>query len=192
MVGIDEVGRGPIAGPTTVGCVCIEYTKERADYLHSLKIRDSKKLSPQKRMARLEMVRQWKKEGWLNYSVASIPPKIIDVIGISPSIRRALHLALRRLNIDIENTALILDGGLRANKKYNEQTTIIKGDEKEPLIALASIVAKIHRDKYMERVAEIYPKYSFEGHKGYGTRKHYKSIKKYGLTTLHRKSFLRD
>ena len=94
MVGIDEVGRGPIAGPTTVGCVCIEYTKERADYLHSLKIRDSKKLSPQKRMARLEMVRQWKKEGWLNYSVASIPPKIIDVIGIN-NIRRA-HLYNRR------------------------------------------------------------------------------------------------
>jgi ribonuclease HII len=190
MAGIDEVGRGPIAGPTTVGCVCILYTKERYDYLRSLNIRDSKKLSPQKRFEWLLKIRQWSKEGWLWYRITSIPPQTIDSIGISVAIRRALHVALRNLPVRKEELALVLDGGLRANKQYSEQTTIIKGDEKEPLIALASIIAKIHRDSYMERIALKYPEYAFGEHKGYGTKHHYKTIKKHGMTPIHRKSFL--
>ena len=85
---------------------------------------------------------------------------------------------------------VLLDGGLKAPEEYKHQETIIKGDEKIKCIALASIVAKVERDRYMERKDKYYPEYSFIDHKGYGTKDHYKMIKKYGISPLHRKSFL--
>jgi ribonuclease HII len=85
---------------------------------------------------------------------------------------------------------ILLDGGLKAPEEYMHQETIIKGDEKEPIIALASIAAKVLRDQMMEELAEVHPEYGFENHKGYGTNEHYKAIKKHGLTAYHRRSFL--
>lgn len=89
-------------------------------------------------------------------------------------------------------TRVLLDGGLRAPVHYTNQQTIIKGDEKELVIALASIVAKVTRDKRMVALAKKFPAYGFEKHKGYGTRAHYEAIKKHGITPHHRKSFLKE
>lgn len=86
---------------------------------------------------------------------------------------------------------MLLDGLLKAPRTYENQETITKGDEKEAAIALASIVAKVHRDRHMRRLAKKHPEYSFEEHKGYGTKKHYKLLKKYGPSEVHRKTFLR-
>jgi ribonuclease HII len=88
--------------------------------------------------------------------------------------------------------SILLDGGLKAPPKYLNQKTIIGGDEKEPLIALASIVAKVLRDRRMVRYAKIHPKYSFEVHKGYGTALHRRLIKKHGPSVLHRRSFIKN
>ena len=87
-------------------------------------------------------------------------------------------------------TKIYLDGGLKAPKKYINQKTVIKGDEKIPIIAAASIVAKVTRDGKMRKFAEKYPKYGFEKHKGYGTKEHFSRIKKFGLSPEHRRSFL--
>lgn len=88
------------------------------------------------------------------------------------------------------DTTVLLDGGLKAPDEYKDQKTIIKGDEKEVCIALASIIAKVIRDRYMVKIAQKYPKYGFEEHKGYGTKKHYEAIQKSGISPLHRLCFL--
>ena len=85
---------------------------------------------------------------------------------------------------------MLLDGGLRAPDTFTNQATIIKGDEKEPLIALASVVAKVTRDRKMRTLSLQYPEYGFDGHKGYGTKEHYKAIRTFGLCDSHRQSFL--
>ncbi|MBI3634379.1 MAG: hypothetical protein HY228_02050 [Candidatus Yonathbacteria bacterium] len=92
----------------------------------------------------------------------------------------------------MDDSLVLLDGGLRAPARYKNQKTIIKGDEKELVIALASIVAKVARDARMVKLGKKFPQYGFEKHKGYGTRAHYKAIKKHGITKHHRKSFLKN
>ena len=90
-----------------------------------------------------------------------------------------------------DDSKIFLDGGLKAPEKFSRQRTIIKGDEKKPIIALASVVAKVTRDYKMIRLSKKFPKFDFHTHKGYGTKKHMKAIKKYGPTKIHRQSFLR-
>jgi ribonuclease HII len=97
---------------------------------------------------------------------------------------------LKKLDATIRET-ILLDGSLYAPKEFKKQKTIIKGDEKEPAIGLASIVAKVTRDRYMLKMAGKHPLYGFENHVGYGTKKHYLAIKKHGMTDIHRKSFLK-
>ena len=99
--------------------------------------------------------------------------------------------SLKFLNKKPDETQILLDGGLRAPKEYKNQKTIIKGDEKELAIALASIVAKVTRDVLMVKLAKKYPGYRLEKHKGYGTKKHYQALKNKGISAIHRKSFLR-
>jgi ribonuclease HII len=101
----------------------------------------------------------------------------------------ALAKSLSKINAGFSSQVL-LDGSLKAPKEYKKQKTIIKGDEKEVVIALASIVAKVHRDKLMTRQSKKFPSYGFADHVGYGTKRHYEAIKKSGLTILHRKSFI--
>lgn len=187
LVGIDEVGRGPLAGPVTV-CACS--VPRDFDFEHFTGIKDSKKLSAQKRQEWFAKISELKSKGELNFAVASISAKEIDSIGIAPAIRKALAESLEALALDPVNTEIFLDGSLKAPAQYKIQQTIIKGDEKIPLISAASIVAKVTRDKYMEDQALLYPEYGFEKHKGYGTALHCKAIKKYGPSLLHRKSFL--
>ena len=192
LIGIDEVGRGPIAGPVAV---CAYSAKTRIDVPRQksgekLKLRDSKKLSRERREEWFAHIEQWKAEGKCDFHVAIIPAKEIDKNGIAPSIRKAIAICLEKINADT-GTLVLLDGGLKAPSQFKKQETIIKGDESEPVISLASIVAKVTRDRYMFKQAKLYPKYSFENHVGYGTKAHYEAIKKHGLTPLHRKSFLK-
>ncbi len=186
LIGIDEVGRGPIAGPVAV-CALIWKDRETDPPAH---IKDSKKLSPQKREQWFEQIEEWREKGILEYAVAYVSAEDIDVVGISNAIQCALVEALARLQADPQHVHILLDGGLHAPEEYPHQETIIKGDEKEPVIALASIAAKVLRDQMMEELSDVHPEYGFENHKGYGTAEHYKAIKKHGITPYHRKSFL--
>lgn len=194
LIGIDEVGRGPLAGPVAVGAVRLS-----AKYLKSVQklgrgFRDSKKLSAKAREEWMVKIEEARTAGWLEYAVAFVEPGIIDKKGIVHSIntalKRALKTALGGSSSKCGDVRVLLDGGLHAPAHYENQETIIKGDEKELSIAFASIVAKVSRDARMVALAKKYPQYSFERHKGYGTRAHYLAIKKHGITPHHRKSFL--
>lgn len=186
MVGIDEVGRGPIAGPVAV---CAFLWKDR-ETLPPYGIKDSKQLSPQKREEWFSKVKLWQTEDKVAYAVSYISADMIDRIGISKAIKKALFRSIGKLGLEPDNVEVLLDGGLRAPKQFRSQKTIIRGDEQEPIIALASIVAKVLRDRLMERLALRYPEYGFDEHKGYGTRTHYLALKKFGPSPLHRLSFI--
>jgi len=192
IVGIDEVGRGPIAGPVTLGGVMITkefYTDESNTFFDSIK--DSKKLSEKKREEWYELTEVQKKLDNISYSVASVSPSVIDKIGIVKSIARALNAVLKKLDADPQKTYILLDGGLYAPDSFIHQETIIKGDQKEAVIALASIVAKVTRDREMIINGSIFSHYGFEKHKGYGTKAHYEAIKNHGPCSIHRRSFLK-
>ncbi len=190
VVGVDEVGRGPIAGPVAVASFFMKDIRALSAYIRKGNtLRDSKKLSRQRREEWYTQILEWQKEGKCNFSVVMISAKDIDAGGIAPAIRKALARSLR-IALPGPGVTVLLDGGLKAPAEYLQQKTIIKGDEKEKEIALASIVAKVTRDRYMVRMSKKYPQYGFERHVGYGTKAHYLAIKTHGLTPLHRKSFL--
>ena len=210
VIGIDEVGRGPLAGPVAVGVVRLHVESLKIKKTWGKDFKDSKKLSVKGREAWLVKIEEARSEGWLEYAVAFVAPGVIDKKGLSYAIRVAIEKALKALepnlgvslpSLDLllgsetpkwEEVMVLLDGGLRAPAHYLNQETIIKGDEKELAIALASIVAKVARDKRMVALAKKFPAYGFEKHKGYGTRTHYEAIKKHGITPHHRKSFLKN
>lgn len=198
IIGIDEVGRGPLAGPVAIGVVKLSVISVKARISWGRGFRDSKKLSPKAREEWCVKIDQARSEGWLEYAVAFVSPKVIDKKGLSHAIRIALAKALKSVHpksnvrrLTLDETLVLLDGGLRAPAHYLNQETIIKGDEKELAIALASIVAKVARDKKMIALAKKFPNHGFEKHKGYGTRAHYEAIKKHGITPHHRRSFLK-
>lgn len=198
IIGIDEVGRGPLAGPVTVAAVCIRNTTIKdvrnpvSDIFEMFEgLNDSKKVTPKKREEIFCLIEQAKKDGLLEFSVFSLGNKTIDRKGIVPATQLALDACLKELASDHESTHILLDGGLRADERYTHQETIIKGDTKEPLIMLASIIAKVTRDRYMCELALKYPNYGFQKHKGYGTKAHYEAIKEYGVCSLHRATFLK-
>lgn len=196
IIGIDEAGRGPLSGPVSVGVALVTAD---FDWKKLSGVGDSKKLSPQKRAAIFGQVQNLKKIGKFDYSVAMVSAKMIDKIGIVPAIKKALAVALAKVaknnpQVTLQNTFIKLDGGLKAPAEFLQQETIIKGDDKELIIGLASIMAKVTRDKYMERVAKKseFAKYGFEIHKGYGTKSHREAIAKYGLSSEHRQTFCRN
>ncbi len=195
FIGVDEVGRGPLAGPVAVGAVLIPaFHYRRVTKLFPV-TKDSKKLSVKARGEWLVKISEAEEAGFLVSAVAFVSPSIIDKKGIAPSIRIALAKAID-IVMPTKGSPLwarvLLDGGLKAPIEYENQETIIKGDEKELVIALASIVAKVARDARMVKLGKKFPAYGFEKHKGYGTRAHYSAIKKHGLTPYHRKSFLKS
>lgn len=191
LIGIDEVGRGPLAGPVAVGAVCIYIEHQNKVKKFFPIIKDSKKLTQKKREEWDKKIREAEKLGYLSFAVTFVSPGVIDKKGLSFAIRTALEKSLSAIGHDVKNAKVLLDGGLRAPAQYVNQETIIKGDEKELVIALASIVAKVARDTRMIALSKKLPEYGFERHKGYGTREHYKAIKKNGITKHHRKSFLK-
>lgn len=185
IIGVDEAGRGPLAGPVAVGVVAVPLG---FDILREFPgVRDSKLLSAQKREVIFAEVERRSRQGDLRYCVRLTPAEYIDRYGITKAVRRGVWGGVRRL-AEAEQSLVLLDGLLRAPNEYT-QRTIIKGDYKVPVIALASVVAKVTRDRLMERLSEMYSEYGFEQHKGYGTDAHYRAIRAHGLCDIHRKSF---
>lgn len=195
MIGIDEVGRGPIAGPVTLGIVGIDIKSDASKFLGKLLkhkidgIRDSKQLTPGERKDIHAKMIEYKKNGEIEFYTTSVNSSIIDEKGLSFAISNAIARLLRKFDIDASTATIFLDGSLHAPEKFLNQTTVIKGDTIHIAIALASIAAKVVRDKYMVKQDKIFPEYGFKKHKGYGTLEHRMAIKKYGLSPLHRKTF---
>jgi len=190
VVGIDEAGRGPLAGPVAVGAVFVYAKKRKYVEKRLTGIRDSKKISQRKREEWVDVAKQLRQEGLIGYTVSFVGASSIDARGIEPAVRTGLKRSLLRLNLSPQNTHILLDGGLYAPNEYSFQETIIRGDESEPLISLAAILAKVRRDRYMERLSLKYPEYGFECHKGYGTAKHVESIRSHGMSVMHREGFV--
>lgn len=186
LIGIDEVGRGPIAGPVAVGAFVFLKPEARKFFKG---VRESKQLSEQKREEWFSVIQDVQRKGLIDFKVTFQSEKIIDTKGISYAIRKALTTSLSDLSLNPTDVEVRLDGGLKAPPEYITQKTIIKGDAKESVIALASICAKVLRDRRMVKWGKKYPLYGFEIHKGYGTARHYEALKKGGLTALHRQSF---
>ena len=187
LVGVDEVGRGPIAGPLAVGAFA---SRKNVLKKHFWGVRDSKKLSPKQREEWFRKIKDLQRLQLVDFSVTFVSASSVDTIGISKALRRAISSCLSKLVVSPERTEVLLDGGIKAPRRFLLQKTIIKGDEKERIIACASIVAKVIRDRRMTRFSKHYPEYGFEVHKGYGTVKHYEALRKYGFCSIHRKSFL--
>ncbi|MEK7195921.1 MAG: ribonuclease HII [Patescibacteria group bacterium] len=189
VIGIDEVGRGALAGPVVVAAVAIP----RGARFKNLK--DSKKLSPKKREEWFVYI---KNEG-IAYTTARVYQKRIDTINISGAANLAARKSFSRLLENLapekqKNLKIFLDGGLHLSKEkifLNKfyPRTIIKADEKINAVKLASIVAKVTRDRYMRHLHLSFPKYGLHLHKGYGTKLHRRAIKKYGVSNVHRRSF---
>lgn len=187
-IGIDEVGRGPVAGVVTVCAVAIPRKKNKI-WLRGIK--DSKKLTQKQREKWFEKTIEKKNNKAVYVAISSVGQRYIDACGITKAVSIAIKRSLNKLEIKPNECQVFLDGLLHAPEKFENQKTIIKGDEKVPVIALASIIAKVHRDRKMVRVSRQYPHYGFEVHKGYGTKMHYKCIEKYGICDMHRRSFLK-
>ena len=186
IVGIDEAGRGPLAGPVAVGAVAISSSFKK-NFFKSIK--DSKKLSPSDRELWFALALEARKEGLLDFAVSLVSEKVIDRKGISYAIRLGIRRSLMTLGVSADSQ-VYLDGGIKAPKEFIHQLTVIKGDEKIPIISLASIVAKVIRDKKMIKFSKKFPEFNFHKHKGYGTREHCQAIRKFGPTVIHRRSFL--
>ena len=186
MIGVDEAGRGPLAGPVSVGVFAVP---AGFDIERIKGVKDSKKLSEKQRD---EWYKKLKSLKGVRSCVAFTSSRQIDSKGIVWSVKNAMRRALNKLKISSNDCIVLLDGALQAPKEYKNQKTIIKGDAKEPVISSASILAKVERDRKIIRLSEKYPKYKLDKHKGYGTKYHREMIKKYGLTEIHRKSFCKN
>jgi len=192
VVGIDEVGRGSLAGPVAIAVVAVP----RGFKINNKKLgplKDSKRLTPKKREGWLEYVAENKN---ISYKLAKIYPKTIDRINISRSANLAARRAFLRLadehHLKKNNCQIYLDGGLFLGNKGNPKNakTVVRGDKKYLSIKLASIIAKVNRDRLMSRLSKKYPDYSFDIHKGYGTKAHFAVIKKLGPSEIHRLTFI--
>ncbi len=184
VIGIDEAGRGPLAGPVVVGGVKIKLKFKNQKSKFWKNIKDSKKLSAKQREEWFAKLTAYPNIEW---AIARVYPAVIDRINISRATNRAATRVYKKLSGSRLHKA-VLDGGLYLPKKFPSQT-IIKGDEKIPVIAAASIIAKVTRDRIMVRLHKKYPRYHFDIHKGYGTVLHRKMIKKFGRSEVHRRSF---
>lgn len=212
---LDEAGRGPLAGPVVAAAVMIlnpkfktlnpkqiqstkfKYSKRVLNFGHlnfdivsnlefrilNLKLRDSKRLSPKQREKFYKIIT---KNPVIEWGIGRVSAKVIDKINILKATKLAMKRAIKKL--DKRPDFLILDGKMSLNLKI-PQKSIIKADEKVFSCALASIIAKVHRDKIMERHHKKFPQYGFSKHKGYPTKYHLKMLKKYGPCKIHRKSF---
>ena len=179
IIGVDEAGRGPLAGPVVAAAVIIDNYCEEFDLIN-----DSKKLTEKKREKLFDIIIEKCKVG---VGIGTVEE--IDKLNIL----NANFLAMRRALEDLGEEGFVLVDGNQLIREYeNNQEFVIKGDSKSLSIAAASIIAKVTRDKIMKQYAEIYPQYGFDKHKGYGTKEHIEAINKYGITPIHRLSFLKN
>lgn len=209
LIGIDEVGRGPVAGPVAVCAAIISFEGTRHSTQKIKDIFKNGKSAGREKMPILRDSKRLTKRGrgaWFNKLVANesiffslqyASAKEIDKKGISVCIKTLVDKNLKKLqekiNFKNEEVLILLDGGLKAPLHFINQETIIGGDDKEPIISFASIYAKVNRDKFMTRLSMLkkYQNYGFEKHKGYGTKAHMEAIKTHGISDLHRETFLK-
>ena len=180
IAGIDEAGRGPLAGPVVVGIAIMPENSMIEG------VNDSKKVSEKKREKLYDLITQEA----IAWNVGIADQNEIDEINILNATKLALTRAIDGLKIKPD--LILVDALTNINTLGIPYKSIIKGDAKEYLIAAASILAKVTRDRMMREYDEIYPQYGFSGHKGYGTAKHIAAIKEYGPCILHRKSFIKN
>lgn len=178
VAGVDEAGRGPLAGPVFAAAVIMSEDKYIPD------IKDSKKLSEKKR----EQVFDYIIENADYYAVASVGESEIDEINILNATHSAMNKAVDLLVVKPD--FVLVDGNSIKNMTLPHET-VVKGDAKVFCVAAASILAKVSRDRCIAELAKKYPEYGFEKHKGYGTAQHIEALKKYGPCPIHRKSFLK-
>lgn len=179
VCGVDEAGRGPLAGPVFAGAVVLP-----ENYTHEI-LNDSKKLSEKKRdLVYDDIIRDA-----VAWSVGMATEQEIDDINILNATFLAMKRAVDGLNIKPD--LAFIDGNRYANTGVKE-VTIVKGDSKCMSVAAASIIAKVSRDRFMQEVDKQYPQYQFSKHKGYGTKLHYEMIEQFGISPVHRKTFLKN
>ena len=178
VCGVDEAGRGPLAGPVYAAAVILP------DGLEEMGINDSKKMTEKKREALFDII----VDNAVAYGIGFATEKEIDEINIL----NATFLAMRRAveAMGVKPDLVLVDGNRKPNTGY-EEMTLVKGDAKSISISAASILAKVSRDRYMKDLAERHPEYKFEQHKGYGTKLHYEKIMEHGISPVHRRSFLK-
>jgi len=177
--GVDEVGRGPLAGPVVAACVVLPKGYSIVG------INDSKKVSEKNREILSEII----KKDAISYSIAAVDNKTIDSINILEATKVAMYKCIN--NIDVKLDCVLIDA-VKLDKLSIPQKSIIKGDEKSISIAAASIIAKVYRDNILKEYDILYPNYNFKSNKGYGSSEHIKAIKKYGITKIHRRSFVKN
>ena len=212
VTGLDESGRGPLAGPVVAAAVLIKPIRGiRGKFVQIREIKDSKKLSPKKREELYKILIKrclpgGRRVGWsptIEWGIGRVSERVIDKINILEATKLAMKKAIKNLEKKLQNQKiqktsdrgnfvlidfLILDGKMKLNIPI-PQKSIIKADEKVFSCAAASILAKVTRDRIMERYHKKYPRYGFNRHKGYPTRHHFKMLKKFGPCKIHRKSF---
>lgn len=179
LAGIDEAGRGPLAGDVYAAAVILPSELEIPG------INDSKKLTERKREALYDIIVQ----NAVAYCVASVSAHVIDQINILQATYRAMRAAADGLSVRPD---YILVDGNRDPGLDTPHECVVKGDAKSQAVAAASILAKVSRDRYMKRIAQQYPQYQFEKHKGYGTALHCELLRQYGPCDIHRRSFLKN
>lgn len=178
ICGVDEAGRGPLAGPVCAAAVILP------EHLQIPGLNDSKKLSDKKRRDLFPII----KEQAIAYGIAFATVEEIDEINILQATFLAMERAVAQLNGQADFA--LIDGN-REPKLDIESMAVVKGDSRSASIAAASILAKVTRDDYMEELASQYPQYGFEVHKGYGTKRHYQALEEFGMCPVHRRSFLK-
>lgn len=180
ICGIDEAGRGPLAGPVVVAAVIMP----KESMIEG--VNDSKKISEKKREVLYEQIR----EEAICYGIGIIEQETIDEINILNATKEGLTNAIK--DLEIKPNLILVDALTHINTLGIPYESIIKGDAKSYSIAAASILAKVTRDRIMRQLDEIYPQYGFEKHKGYGTKAHIDAIKENGICPIHRKSFVKN
>lgn len=179
IAGVDEAGRGPLAGPVVAGAVILP---EDCQILY---LNDSKKLSAAKRDELFDEI----KEKAVAYGVGMVSPERIDEINILQATLEAMNKAIKSMGVKPE---VVLVDALTIPKLPYKQVGIVKGDARSVSIAAASIIAKVTRDRIMVDMDKIYPEYGFASHKGYGSKAHIEAIKKYGPCPIHRETFIKN
>lgn len=178
VCGLDEVGRGPLAGPVVAACVVIPKDKRMLDFISE--IQDSKKLSLKKREELYDKITTH-----FPYAISEITPEEIDDINILQASLKAMKTA----HDTLDNIEYALVDGNKAPQLSSQTTTVVKGDSKSKTIAAASIIAKVHRDRIMLALSKKYPHYGWSSNSGYPTKQHRAAIQEHGITPHHRKSF---
>lgn len=179
VCGVDEVGRGPLAGPVVAACVILK-PEDKFIYLN-----DSKKVTPKRRDVLFDEI----KERAIAYGIGIVDCNLIDEINILQATYEAMKRAIGEMKIKPD--VCLIDAVTIPDVSY-KQVPIVKGDAKSVSIAAASILAKVTRDRMMEDIALQYPQYAFEKNKGYGTKVHMEALRQYGPCPQHRKTFIKN